>query len=225
MLGHGRVNATQSAAVAAIALVLSGCRGDAPAQRGSGAAGAGAASGVAERADERCDAPDASLVVDSLGIGPVLLGGRVAALARRCTVADTTLSLEGTQERAHTAAVRGHSVVVLSTGTPDTSIIRVMTSDPAFKTAGGVGVGSSVQALRLAHGRICAARGESAFVVMAADLPGVSFAIDWNPPPSRDPAAADTPFPGGDPGTALDAARMTGLWVHGVSGGCRVSVS
>ena len=59
---------------------------------------------------------------------------------------------------------------------------------------------------------------------MAADLPGVSFAIDWSPAPSRDPSVADTPFPGGDPGTALDATRITRLWVHGVSGACRVGV-
>ena len=129
------------------------------------------------------------------------------------------------QERAHIVTLRGRPLIVLSTGTQDTSIIRVVTVDPTFKTAGGVGVGSSVQALRLAHGRICAARGEGNFVVMAADLPGVSFAIDWNPPPSRDPSAMDTPFPGGDPGTALDATRITRLWVHGVAGGCRVSVS
>jgi hypothetical protein len=218
------MNRSIARVVALLAVGVAGCRGDAPSQR-AGARGGGAASATAERADERCDSPNASLVVDSLGIGPVLRGARIGALARRCTVADTTLSLEGTAERAHTAAVRGHAVVVLSTGTPDTSIIRVMTSDPAFKTSGGVGVGSSVEALRLAHGRICAARGESDFVVMAADLPGVSFAIDWSPPPSREPAATATPFPGGDPGTALDAARITRLWVHGVSGGCRVSVS
>jgi len=218
------VNRRLAGVIALFAASVASCRGDASSQRGAGGS-AGAASANAERANERCDSPNASLVVDSLGIGPVLRGARIAALARRCAVADTALSLEGTPERAHTVTVRGHAVVVLSTGTPDTSIIRVMTSDPAFKTADGVGVGSSVQALRLAHGRICAARGESDFVVMTADLPGVSFAIDWNPPPSRDPAAAATPFPGGDPGTALDAARITRLWVHGVSGGCRVSVS
>jgi hypothetical protein len=146
-------------------------------------------------------------------------------VAARCAVRDTTIESEGTRERASVVVLRGRPLVVLTTGTPDTSIIRVVTVDPIFKTPAGVGVGSSVQALRLAHGRICAARGEGNFVVMAADFPGVSFAIDWNPPPSRDPSAADTPFPGGDPGTALDATRITQLWVHGVAGGCRVSVS
>ena len=201
-----------------VAVLVVGCQGDAAGRRDvSGAA-------RAERSGQRCDAPSASVVIDSLGIGPVLRGSRLSDVAARCPVRDTAIVSEGTAERAHVVMLRGHALVVLSTGTPDTSIIRVVTVDPTFKTPGGVGVGSSVQSLRLAHGRICAARGEANFVVMASDLPGVSFAIDWNPPPSRDPSVAATPFPGGDPGTALDAARITQLWVHGVLGGCRMSV-
>jgi len=165
------------------------------------------------------------MVIDSAGIGPVLRGTRIGAVASRCTATDTALtSSEGIAERAHAISVGGPRLVVLTTGTRDTSIIRVITTDRGFRTAGGVGVGSSVQALRLAHGSICAARAEGEFVVMAANLPGVSFAVDWNPPPSREPAVAETPFPGGDPGTALDDARITKAWVHGVSGACRVGV-
>ena len=155
----------------------------------------------------------------------MLRGMRIGEIASQCTVADTALVLsEAIPERAHAIAVRGRALILLSTGTPDTSIIRVITTDRGFRTTGGVGVGSSVEALRLAHGSICAARGEGDFVVMAAGLPGVSFAIDWNPPPSRDPSATETPFPGGDPGTSLNAARITKAWVHGVSGACRVGV-
>jgi hypothetical protein len=206
-------------------VAVAGCQPDAPGRRGPNAGGGTATAARAARNAERCDAATTSVVVDSVGVGPVLRGTRIADLASRCPVTDTALApAEGTPERAHVVTVRGHPIVVLSTGTPDTSIIRVMTVDPAFKTTGGVGVGSSVQALRLAHGRICAARGEGGFVVMASELPGVSFAIDWSPPPSRDPSVADTPFPGGDPGTALDATRIVRLWVHGVSGACRVGV-
>jgi hypothetical protein len=143
-------------------------------------------------------------------------------------VTDTTItSNEGTPERAHSVTLRGRTIVVLTTGTPDTSIIRVQTSEPTFKTSGGVGVGSSVEALRTAHGRICGARGEGDYVLTAADLPGVSFAIDWKPPITRDRESAglDNPFPGGDPGNALDPARITRLWVHGDAGGCRTSLS
>jgi hypothetical protein len=222
MLGDGRVTATRRAALALLALCAGSCKGDDAGSRGeSGAASAS----VAERSAQRCDAANASLIIDSLGIGPVLRGARIGALVSRCSVADTALALsEGTPERAHVVTIGGRQLVVLSTGTPDTSIIRVITVDQGFRTSGGVGVGSSVQSLRLAHGRICAARGEGDFVVMASELPGVSFAIDWNPPPTRDPSSSDTPFPGGDPGTALDAARITKLWVHGVSGACRVGV-
>ena len=220
MLGYRRVTSSRLVGLCLLAVVAN-CGGDAPGKRDDLAS----AAMRAERSRARCDAPDASLVVDSLGIGPVLRGVRVSQLRARCPVLDTTITSEGTPERAHVITVRGRRLIVLSTGTTDTSIIRVATVDPSFKTPGGVGVGSSVEALRLAHGRICAARGEGTFVVMAADLPGVSFAIDWNPPPSRDPSTTDTPFPGGDPGTALDATRITSLWVHGVAGGCRVSVS
>jgi hypothetical protein len=208
----------------AVAIAIAACAPDKPGREG-GAAASAATAARASRLAMRCDAADASLVIDSIGIGPVIRGARIGELASRCAVADTAIVVsEGAPERAHVASVRGHRVAMLSTGTPDTSVIRVITADRAFRTSGGIGVGSSVESLRAAHGRICAARGENEFVVTASDLPGVSFAIDWNPPPSRDPSASDTPFPGGDPGAALDAARITKLWVHGVSGACRVGV-
>ena len=174
-----------------------------------------------DRSAQRCDAATASTTIDSAGIGPVLLGSRVSALASRCTVTDTALAMEGTQEPAHIVRVGNHSLVLLSSGSSDTSVRRVITTDPGFRTAGGVGVGSSVESLRLAHGSLCTARGEGGFVVMASNLPGVSFAIDWNPPATLDPS----PFPGGDPGNALDAQRITRVWVHGVIGGCRARVT
>ena len=195
-------------AVAAVATAL-GCSTDAPPPQ------------RIDRTVQRCDASNVSTTIDSAGIGPVLLGARISALASRCTVADTALSLEGTPERAHIARVGNRSLVLLSSGSADTSVRRVITTDPGFRTAGGVGVGSSVESLRLAHGSLCTARGEGGFVVMASDLPGVSFAIDWNPPATLDPS----PFPGGDPGNALDAQRITRVWVHGVIGGCRTRVS
>lgn len=211
-----------------VALCGTACGGDAPGRQDTAAADAAqtraSRASLAARAAERCDATNVSVVIDSAGIGPVLLGTPVAALASRCTVTDTAVALEGMQERAHVITVANRTLVVLSTGTPDTSIIRVITSDRAFRTSGGVGVGSSVEALRLAHGPLCAARGEGNFVVTASEVPGVSFAIDWNPRPSREPSAAETPFPGGDPGTSLDASRITRIWVHGVAGGCRVGV-
>jgi len=208
---------------AAVLVMAAACQGDNAGKRELSPATTAA---DAARATQQCSAAGVSTIIDSAGIGPVLRRARVGALADRCTVTDTALTLaEGVAERAHVVSVGGHTLVLLSTGTPDTSIIRVITSDGTFKTAGGVGVGSSVQALRLAHGALCAAQGEGNFVVMAADLPGVTFAIDWSPPPSRDPSVTNTPFPGGDPGTALDAARITKVWVHGVSGACRVGVA
>ena len=228
MLGYGRVSSRRVAS-SLVVLVVAGCQSDSAGEGSAASKSRGSdpstRPSLGRRASQRCDAANASMIIDSVGIGPVVRSVRIASVASRCTVGDTAIVLsEGIPERAHVVAVGNHRIVALSTGTPDTSIIRVITTDAAFRTTGGVGVGSSVEALRLAHGRICAARGEGVFVVMAADLPGVSFAIDWSPPPSREPSAAETPFPGGDPGTALDAARITRLWVHGVAGGCRVGV-
>ena len=231
MLGDGRVSSVRRVAsgiVIAGAMAVTACSGDSAGREDSAATSASSAASRAARearSAQRCDAADASLVIDSAGIGPVLLGTRVSTLVARCSVTDTSVTLsEGTQERAHVVRVASRPLLALSSGTPDTSIIRVITTDATFKTSGGVGAGSSVEALRLAHGPLCAARGEGSFVVTAGNLPGVSFAIDWNPPPSRDPSVSETPFPGGDPGTSLDAARITRVWVHGVAGGCRVGV-
>ena len=229
MLGDGRVIALRrlSALLGVVALVTA-CGSDAPGRGDTNAASSSAASAAANaslaaRASQRCDARNVSTVIDSAGIGPVLLRARVGSIAARCTVTDTIVTLtEGAAERAHIVTIASGTLMALSTSTPDTSIIRVITTDPKFRTSGGVGVGSSVESLRLAHGSLCAAQGEGNFVVTAASVPGVSFAIDWNPPPSREPAAAETPFPGGDPGTALDASRIVRIWVHGVVGGCRV---
>ena len=230
MLGNRRVNRMRAAAsIVGVIAFVAGCGGDAPGDNSEGVArqvrGTAGTTDRAVRSAQRCDAPDASVIIDSVGIGPILRGTRISAASSRCTVKDTTLVMsEGMSERAHLIPIGERMLTVLTTGTSDTSIIRVITQDRRFRTVGGVGVGSSVQALRLAHGSICAARAEGEFVVMAANLPGVSFAIDWNPPPSREPSAAETPFPGGDPGTALDDARITKAWVHGVSGACRVGV-
>ena len=230
MLGDRRVSGVRrvtSCAIIAGVMASVACGGDEAGRQNTAATAENTAASRAARAArsaQRCDATDASVVIDSAGIGPVLLGTRVSSLEARCTVTDTSVVLGGVQERGHIVTVGNHRLLALSIDAADTSIVRVITSDAAFKTPGGVGAGSSVEALRLAHGPLCAARSEGTFVVTAGNLPGVTFAIDWNPPPSRDPSPSETPFPGGDPGTSLDAARITRVWVHGVAGGCRVGV-
>ncbi|HUQ84228.1 MAG TPA: hypothetical protein VM076_23960, partial [Gemmatimonadaceae bacterium] len=59
------------------------CQGDRP------GANAAAATSSAARATQRCNAADVSLLIDSVGVGPVLRRVRVAELRDRCTVSDT----------------------------------------------------------------------------------------------------------------------------------------
>ena len=132
MLGYRRLTIARFLALSLLPSFVGACQSDSPGNAASLAARAASAAGRAERGAQRCDATTVSFVVDSLGVGPVLRGTRIGELASRCPIADTAIALEGTPERAHVVTLRGHSLVVLSTGTPDTSIIRVVTMDPAM---------------------------------------------------------------------------------------------
>lgn len=139
--------------------------------------------------------------VTSRGIGVAALGTRMSELARRCPVRDTALTLgEGTMERASVISFGGHDVVALTTGTADTSIIRVIARDDAFRTAGGTGVGSTVAELRRAHGPLRQGAGEGRIALWSDRLPGVSFGLG---PGLRAPA---------------DTSRVVEVWVWGGGG-------
>ena len=60
------------------AVTLAACQGDKPGQ-----AAAGAQASATARKTQRCGAAGVSTVIDSAGIGPVLRGERIAALAMR----------------------------------------------------------------------------------------------------------------------------------------------
>ena len=152
------------------------------------------------------------------------LGRRIADLAAECTVDDTTISLgEGIEERAHVVRLGAGSLVVLSTGSADSSVTRVIVANGAFRTGAGVGIGSTVEGLRAAHGPVCSAMGEGRVVVFAEEMPGVSFEIDWRP--ATRARASDDPLITDSTPRAADAARITRIWVHGEAMPCRRSLN
>lgn len=147
------------------------------------------------------------------GVGAVRLGARLADVAGACTVRDTTLESEGMAERAHVVAVGGGRVVAVTSGTTDTSVVRIIVADPAFRTENGAGVGQTLGELRRAHGRICAFAGEGRMVVQAASLPGISFgtAAPVSAAATRDPAALP------------DSVRLESAWITDAQTPCGAS--
>ncbi|HVE79507.1 MAG TPA: hypothetical protein VNA89_11620 [Gemmatimonadaceae bacterium] len=187
-------------------------------------AAAGTACGRADRAAEGAgdSTPAASgdlctggapATVSAGGVGPVRIGARIADIATRCTVRDTTLTLgEESQERARLVALDGMTVVALLA--PDSTVTRVIVADGAARTERGIGVGSTLGELRRSYGRLCAAAEERRVTVSVAGMSGVSFATSIDP----------TRLPGRgrqidrDPTGLPDSARVTRLWVYdGVS--------
>ena len=143
------------------------------------------------------------------GIGAVKIGARMRDVATACRTTDTTVSLgEGMKERAHVVTIGASTVLAISTGTPDTSITRVIVRDSSYRTDRGIGIGSTVADLRRVYGRVCATFGERGVVVAVDALPGLAFETGLAP--------ADVPGGvralEGDASLVPDSARLTGAW-------------
>lgn len=164
---------------------------------------------------EQCAATPTPITTQ--GIGPVRIGGKVSAVSTACETRDSAITLgEGMTERAHSVDVGGGHVIALSTGSADTSITRIIVRDSVFATAKGIHVGSTVGALRAAHGKTCAAVGEGNVVAFAADIPGVSFETSVSPAELRGGAAAVER----DASVLPDAATISGIWITGQPAPC-----
>lgn len=155
--------------------------------------------------------------ITTQGIGPVRIGAKISAVSTACETRDSAITLgEGMTERAHSIDVGGGHLIALSTGSADTSITRIIVRDSAFATAKGIHIGSTVGALRAAHGKLCAAVGEGNVVAFAPDVPGVSFETSVRPAELRGGAAAVSR----DAGVIPDAATISGIWITGQPAPC-----
>lgn len=150
--------------------------------------------------------------VEPDGIGPVRLGMTRAALLEAASGArDTTWSQEGTQERGLVVpfAGSGRAVAVLAGDT----VARIVVRDPTLRAHDRVGVGSTLQELRAAYGRPCAAVGEGEVVVWFSSAPGISFALDAAVPQNPQQISSD-------PERIPASARVTRWWVRRGADGC-----
>ena len=145
------------------------------------------------------------------------IGARISAVANACETRDSAITLgEGQVERSHAIHIGGGIVTAVSTGSADTSVVRIIVRDTVPRTAKGIHVGSTVGALRAAHGAICAAVGEGNVVAFAADVPGVSFETSVSPGDLRGGAAAIER----DAAVIPDAATIAAVWVTGSPAAC-----
>lgn len=78
------------------------------------------------------------------------------------------------------------------------AIRQVTTSDSVFRSAGGIGVSSTIAQLKQAHGRLCGGLGATGIEVWAASLSSVVFGTTAYPPK----------MPGGGTGLARDAGAV-----------------
>ena len=164
---------------------------------------------------ERCATTPTPITTQ--GIGPVRIGARISAVSVACETRDSAITLaEAIPERAHSIDVGGGHLVALSTGSADTSITRIIVRDSVFATSKGVHVGSTIGALRAAHGKLCAAVGEGNVVAFAADVPGVSFETNVSPAELRGGAAVVER----DASVIPDAATIHGIWITGQAAPC-----
>lgn len=147
--------------------------------------------------------------VSGEGVGPVRLGMTVEQLRRAApTARDTTFTLgEGIPERGMTVPIAsGHAVTALLV---DARIDRVIVGESGVVTDRGVGVGSTLEALREAYGEACVAAAEDGrAVVWFPAAPGISFGLDARAPPpaTGSQRPRDELLPG--------SATVRALWVR-----------
>ena len=168
--------------VTALALAATACAGRDAASRPADSAGAPTT--VAAKIGACWGIP----TIGEGGVGGVRVSRTIASAARTCTAHDTTFTLEGMTETGTVIRYAGHAVLAVTTGSRAGQISRLIVTDPAFRTAASLGVGSTVGELRRAYGVVCPFAGESGAGVRVRGLAGVSFGLRSTGPTPPDTA-------------------------------------
>lgn len=147
-----------------------------------------------------CPRRPGSTLVTTKRIGPAQIGMSLADLNKLCAVRDSALREdEGQPSNGRAISVgEGSAPILLFVDEAKQAIRTVTSSDPFFRTTGGVGVGATVGELRKSHGRLCGDLGPTGTDVWAASLPGVVFGTTAYPPK----------MPGGGSGLKRDARAV-----------------
>jgi hypothetical protein len=124
-----------------------------------------------------CSRRPGSTLITNTGIGPAALGMTLDSLNKLCTVRDSAVRAdEGQSPNGRAISVgEGSSPILLFVDDAKKTVRRATTTDPFFRTKGGVGVGSLVSDLRQNHGKICGDLGPTGIDVWTASLPGVTL--------------------------------------------------
>ncbi len=131
-----------------------------------------------------CPRRPGSTLITSKGIGPAALEITLDSLNRLCTVRDSTVRVdEGQSPNGRAISVgEGAAPILIFVDESKKTLLRATTTNPFFRTNGGVGVGSLVSELRQNHGKICGDIGVTGIEVWTASLPGVTLGTTAYPP-------------------------------------------
>jgi hypothetical protein len=131
-----------------------------------------------------CPRRPGSTLITAKGIGPAQVGMSLADLNKLCAVRDSALRRdEGQSSNGRAISVgEGWAPILLFVDEAKQAIRAATSSNPFFRTTGGVGVGGTVGELRQSHGRLCGDLGPTGIDVWAASLPGVVFGTTAYPP-------------------------------------------